>query len=236
MYRGLSGSAAQAPGWATVIVGPEPGWATALDLATGQELGHYPIRTDSLYFTDTVAIQVPADPRHACLATVTASDTRTGAVRWTTRVGNTPTTGEPCQATYVPVVVDGSMLATTPDGRPSMVDLTTGHAYWTGEPGTRLLCATDGVAVTRSITTSELAGQDTATGRPLWRLANQETSTQWAATSGRFVQVQEGHLAIRDVHTGRADWAAANSDHVLGLGSDWLASSAESDVRFYDLS
>jgi hypothetical protein len=104
------------------------------------------------------------------------------------------------------------------------------------------LCATDGVAVTRSITTGELASQDTATGRPLWRLTNQGASTQWAATSGRLVQVGEGRLFLRDVHTGRTDWAAAGSNHLLGLGSDWLATSAESgpgpndpfDVRFYD--
>jgi hypothetical protein len=236
VYRGLSGSATQAPNWATVVVGHEPGSATALDLATGHELGQYPIRTDSLYFTDAVTIQVPADPMHTCAVTVTASDTRTGAVRWTTKVGGTP--DAQCADAYTPVVVDGSMLATTSDGRPSMVDLTTGHVYWTGESGTSLLCATDGVAVTRSLTTGELAGQDTTTGRPLWRLANagQGPPSRWAATSGRFVEVHEGHLSVHDVRTGRAEWAAAGSDNLLGLGSDWLASGVESDVRFYDFS
>src|SRR5438067_4385545 len=34
-----------------------------------RSLGHYPIRTDSLYFTDAVTIQVPADPQHACVVT-----------------------------------------------------------------------------------------------------------------------------------------------------------------------
>ncbi len=244
VYQGLSGSTTQAPGWATALVAHEhadrTGSATALDLATGQELGHYPIRTDRLYFTDAVTIQVPPDPGHTCVVTVTASDTRTGAARWTTKVGGTPddgdtTTGAPCEVVYTPVVVDGSMLATTSDGRPSMVDLTTGHVYWTGESGTRLLCAADGVAVTRGLTTGELAGQDTATGRLLWRLAEQGPPAQWSATSGRFVQVHEGHLTIHDVHTGRAEWAAGGSDNLLGLGSEWLAGRAGSDVRFYDL-
>jgi outer membrane protein assembly factor BamB len=248
VYRGLSGPDTQAPGWATVLVAHEladhTGSATALDLATGQELGHYPIATDSLYFTDAVTIQVSADPQRTCVVTVTAHDTRTGAARWTAGVGQAPdeTSSESCQAVYTPVVVEGSMLATAPDGRPSMVDLTTGHAYWTGDSGTRLLCATDGVAVTRSTTTGELAGHDTATGRPLWRLANQGASTRWAATASRFIQVDEKHLTVRDVHTGRAEWAAADSNHLLGLGSDWLVSSVESgpgpndpfDVRFYD--
>lgn len=112
--------------------------------------------------------------RDRCTSRLRAVDVRTGQVRWKrtihTAIDKRSTgSGDACSG-FQPTLGNGKQaMIHTRDGRPRMLDLTTGKLGWTAPEKTTVAAVGDRVAVLTNEDRSVLSARAIATGKELWR-------------------------------------------------------------------
>jgi outer membrane protein assembly factor BamB len=135
---------------------------------------------------------------------------------------------------------DSVMMSSNRDNRPTVVEVATGTARWTGAPDTRPVAANAEAAVVWD--DGELIGVDIATGEARWNRSLRRGHAQPAAAlvDNRLSFVETRQLVVLDVRTGARLWRSRPGATLLGAGADWVvvgrgqsSNGAQGEVSLY---
>jgi outer membrane protein assembly factor BamB len=241
---------------------------TALDARTGRRLAGAPYPGwIALVTPQVIVVGRPLDERDedpACRYALRAWDVDTGRPAWhgevsthaSKRLDRPGCSGLLSDDVYALGLPPATLVATTADGRPQAVDLTTGTRRWAAQrPGVPIDAGGTAVLVRDARSRGPIRGLDPATGRQRWQVPDPNTPAGDASTAvlgdsvlvGSWGSTKDGRpfrVAVLDASDGHRRWVTRPSGGLVGAGAGWFAVSPAhagtddggQEIAFYDLS